>query len=390
MRLSTIQRWSLYLFFFSINFEVWDPLNTNGYFSVAKLTGILYLISILPSINNFIKVQNIKKFILLAWLFSTLLTIVSLVNINTYSSRFFSLTLFQNIFLFWFLINHERMEAGILDRGLFSFAVGSISVALFYYSGIGIEYNYGRVSIFGDNENIVGLRMAISIIILLSIIIQNTLNIKKVRFLLLLPMPIMLTLMAETGSRVAFLSLALSFLAGVFLIRTTSFRKKLVVILIALIIGFLGWHYVGESEILKGRFLQSINEGDLSSRDAIWKSIMPLIKENSIFGVGETGYHKFTIQKFGRNISPHNVLLEVLAYSGVVGLFIYLTFLTGLALNSFRYYNDTSLLLQILLFVPILGLLLSGQLLFVKIGWIIFAVSGSKVFYLNSEKEPTS
>ena len=46
-----VQRFALYLFFFSINFEVWDPFNTDGFFSVSKLTGLIYLFTIIPQIR---------------------------------------------------------------------------------------------------------------------------------------------------------------------------------------------------------------------------------------------------------------------------------------------------------------------------------------------------
>ena len=34
----------IFVFFFSLNFEIWDPLHTNGSFSVAKLFGIIYFL----------------------------------------------------------------------------------------------------------------------------------------------------------------------------------------------------------------------------------------------------------------------------------------------------------------------------------------------------------
>lgn len=60
---------------------------------------------------------------------------------------------------------------------------------------------------FGDNQNIIGLRMTISITILAFSVLQNTLQLNKFRYLLLTPIPVMLELLAVTASRVALISL---------------------------------------------------------------------------------------------------------------------------------------------------------------------------------------
>ena len=54
-----VQRLALYLLIFSVNFEAWDPLNTNGFFSISKLFGFIYLVTILPSLKEFLNVKSI-------------------------------------------------------------------------------------------------------------------------------------------------------------------------------------------------------------------------------------------------------------------------------------------------------------------------------------------
>jgi len=378
------QRIALYLFFFSINFEVWDPFNTGGFFSVSKLTGWIYLFSLMPAIRYF-NVADVKNpFFLSAWFYFIILTLVSIININNISFSFIDFTVFQNIFLFWVLFNHERKDSLILEKGMLSFALGSIALALLFNAGIGIEYEDGRVTIFGDNENIIGLRMSISLAILILNIAQNRLKLGWLRYLLILPIPIMVQFMIETGSRVALISFVLIIITGVVLFKTKNVFSKIIAYSVGAIISTILIIYIMQSETLLHRILITTNEGEFAGRDLIWRRLLPLIESNPIIGVGKTGYDYFSQITFGGFMSPHNVILEVLCYSGIIGLMVYLYFLYRIFKRGYHKYMVNGLLLPLLLLIPVLGMLVSGQILGVKIGWIIFAyIVGGSVLRQN-------
>lgn len=371
--LNQIQNIALYLFFFSINFEVWDPFNTDGFFSVSKFTGWIYLLTIIPQINNFIKTDRIKAFLLPICSFFVLLTLVSLININPVSYSFFEFSIFQNIFLFLFLLNHERKEPSVLEKGMLAFALGSVALALLFYAGIGIEYEGGRVRIFGDNSNGIGLRMSISVTILFLAIVQNRLKLGKARYLFLLPIPVMLLLLVETGSRVAFISFALIFVAGVSLFKTKKIWGKISIFSIGSLALIYSWLFLVLPEIVGQRLLLTYEERDLAGRDVIWQELFPLIKDNPIVGVGITGYSYFTKLSLGTLVSPHNVILEVLCYTGIIGLVAYLLFIFRVFDKGYKKYKKDGLLLPLLLISPVVGMILSGQILVSKIGYVIFA-----------------
>jgi len=387
MNLEKFQRWALYLFFFSINFEIWDPFNTGGFFSVSKLTGIIYFLTVIPHYKQFFLTSYIKPIIVPIWIFFGWLTIISLSNINSVSSYFFDFSIFLNILLFWILINHERKVPGILARGLFSFALGSIALSLYYYFGFGVEYEYygGRLSLFGDNANIIGMRMSISVIILMFTIVQNPFYLNKIRFLLIAAIPLMLKLMAETGSRVAFISFVLMFSLGVLLIKTKKTWHKLIVLAFGGILFTVIIQYVTDSATLMYRLLSTYETGDLAGRDIIWQDIIPLIKENPIFGVGITGYADYTQQFFRATPSPHNVIIEVLSYTGILGLFTYLLFVFRSCIFGWKAYKYKRAILPLLLLIPVVGLLFSGQILVNKIGWGIFGYATASGAFLPLE-----
>ena len=383
--LTKVQNIALYLFFFSINFEVWDPFNTGGFFSVSKLTGLIYFLTILPDIKQFLDTKFIKPVLIPVWLFFVLLTVISLLNINPISSSFFDFSIFQNLLLFWILINHERRVPGILTRGLFSFALGSIALSLFYNFGIGVEYTSGRVSLFGDNENTIGMRMSISVIIFLITSVQNPFRLKKIRFLLIAAIPLMLKLMAESGSRVAFISFVLMFTGGVLLIKTKKTWYKVFVLVFGGILFAVIIQYVLSSEVLMVRLLKASEEGDLAGRDIIWQKIIPLIKDNPIFGVGKTGYVAYSKQVFYEPSSPHNVIIEILSYTGIVGLIAYLLFVIRSFLFGLKAYKFRKKILPLLLLIPMAGYLLSGQILTNKLGWVIFGYATASGAFLPLE-----
>lgn len=329
-----------------------------------------------------------KPIITTIWIFFGLLLIMNGIHTDSMAEYFFDFTYFQNIVLFWILINHEQSEPGVLEKGMFAFAMGSITLALLYYNGIGIEYSGGRVSIFGDNQNIIGLRMCISITILILAIIKNNFRMGRVRFLLLLPIPVMIGLMVETGSRHAVLAFVLVFIAALFLYKTERSLWKIVSFFIGIASVFLIYQYIMQNEVIRIRLFQSVYEGNLSNRDVIWKNMIPLIKSNPIFGVGQSGYATYCQVIYGVYTSPHNVILEILAFTGLTGLMIYFYFLYLIFRRSWRMYRKDGLILPLLLLFIAFSMIVISHILEVKIGWAIFAfAAGSSVLNTEAEEE---
>ena len=122
------------------------------------------------------------------------------------------------------------------------------------------------------------------------------------------------------------------------------------------------------SEVLMLRLLQTVADQDLAGRDEVWVEIINIVQNNLIFGIGQTGY--FSI--FGL-ASPHNVFIEVLIYTGIVGLFLYLVFILRISIYAYKCIKIKGKILPLLLMSPIFGILLSGQILNMKLGWLVLA-----------------
>lgn len=378
LRLYKVQRSALYLYLFSLNFEVFNLL---GLGSTARLTGLIYLLSLSPNLQVYLKTSYTKKFfnpLVFLWLF---LSLMSLLNIDSSSSGIFDMTLLINILLFAVLVNHERKDPGVLKKGLIAFALGSVLLTVLYNMGMGIEYSGNRVSIFGDNENAIAVRLSMAMILLLYLVVTNQDQWGKWRFLLLVPVPSMLYFMFETGSRKGLIAFGLSFLLGALLLKTGYKVKKIFSFAVAAMAFMYIILLVQDSEVMMARIEETTEEQSIGAREEIWLSIMPLIKENIVWGVGQTGYDSYSSKVFGGDRSPHNVLIEVAAYTGIIGLGTYLYFLYLVARRALQSYKVLGILLPLLLMIPVFGLILAGQALNIKIVWAIFAFAVGTAYH---------
>src|SRR5690606_5781269 len=148
--------------------------------------------------------------------------------------------------------------------------LGAILLTLLYNAGIGIEYSGGRVSIFGDNENAIAVRLSIACLVLIYLVVSDNLSLKLWRFLLLLPIPIMMSFMFETGSRNAFLSFCLAFIVGVFFYKSGRKWYKIFIVVAAFIASTFFIQLLLESDVLYNRLLITGEEGNLGGREEIW------------------------------------------------------------------------------------------------------------------------
>ena len=367
-----IQQITLYLFLFSINFEMMS-LTSGSNISVSKVFGTLYIISILPQYQVFFRIDAVSHYLIPLALFFGLLTFINLVNINEFDASFFNLTMFLNIILFWIMINHERKDYLVLEKGMLSFALGATALAVCFIFGIGVIYEEGRLWMFGDDPNYIASRIIIGILILVLAVAQNRLKFGWYRYLLLLPIPIMIKLLYETGSRLGFIAFVLSLGTGVILYKTKNIWGKLSVLIVGLVTIIIAGLMLLQSETMVDRLKLTAETGDTAGRTEIWQSLIPVIEKHPVFGVGQTGYTYQSTLILSYKYSPHNVILEILCYTGITGLFIYALFLYRIGTAGYISYKEHRLVLPLLLLIPIAGIILSIQILTVKIGWVIYA-----------------
>lgn len=383
-----LQKYAVYAFIFSLNFEQLDLFNLKIDYLASKITiSILLFIAIFNYKTNF-SLKHFTKYTTPLLIYFGILTIISYFNKSTDYSTFVDFPFFLNILIFLILINFSTKKTDILLKGLFVFALSTIILTLLYFFGIAVtETLDGRFALFGINQNLLGLSICISLFTLLSILYENKLQLGRFKYLLIFLFPFMFILMIKTGSRVAFISFIIGLFAFLYLNKSIKKIKKLGIILITLILFIIIWAAFLQNSLILERLSSSIKQGDLSSRDMIWVTIFDIVSNNFLWGVGKTGYAKEVYYLMGGVASPHNVLIEVLCYTGILGLSVFLIFLFRIVRNTFKRIKFTGELLPVVLLIPILGMILSGQIFDTKIVWVIFAyVISSSVDRIQPEE----
>ena len=376
MKIEKIHNIILYCFVFLFHFEFWNVLGTYEYGSITKFVGYLFFLFALRDIKRFFAFKWLAPFLLPVFFFILLLTLISLFYQSTYSQNvsIFDYQTFQCIIMFWIICNYLRNNPKIIYNTLFFYLLGAITSGCLFYFGIGISINSGRLSIFGDNPNAIGIRMSISILILLSLVFENHIITKKKPYGLLASLPLLLPVLVASGSRTALASFAIGLIAFIIFIKMrTWFKIYFLVFSISSV--FILFLYFAESDLIKSRVQSSLEQKDTAGRIEIWDTVLPIFYNSPILGVGLTGYAEVVVPVYGETTSPHNVYIEVLCYTGIVGFFVFLLFLFRIGKQSINNYRVNNLILTTTLLLMILIVFIAGHGLFDKTFWYIYAVT---------------
>tara|TARA_X000000950_G_scaffold204072_1_gene245693 strand:+ start:33861 stop:35090 length:1230 start_codon:yes stop_codon:yes gene_type:complete len=378
---TSMQNIALYFYFFSINFE---SVNLYGYGSSSFFAGLIYLILISPSVKIFTAFNDNLKFFFPLVLFFVWLIFISLININSFSSRFFDLAFFLNILIFFTMVNHASKDKLALEKGFFFFAIGSIIAATLLFLGIGVDESdeglrAGRQTFFNSGPNEFGIKLVTGAAVIIAILIQDNLKLGRYRYLLALFLPIIINGILNTASRTAILCLLLLPLTWMFF-RVLKSKYKFYALFSGLFFVFISLIPVGffilQNQIVLDRIeYTSVSNSDFEElgRFFLWLGFYNLLFENLIFGNGLSGFDLITFKYFGFVESPHNIFLEIILYTGLIGLTIYFIFFFRTIYASYRLFKDFQMLLPILLLPTIFAYSMALQALTEKICWVVFA-----------------
>ena len=367
---------------FSLNFEMLSPFGEN--FSVSKIAAYCYIASLCLDIKKIFNTCQIGLYVICLFLMVIIFMISDLVNGG---ATFVNISFLLNVFLFWFIANHYREDNTILDKGIISYYFGSILLVLFFILGIGVSINEigGRLTMFGDNENAVGIKTATAIVFSVYLLLKT----KKLwhRCVMMLPLIGLISLNMMTASRTGLAIWSLGVLTLLFF----NIRSRVNRVLLIASIGFVfifSLSNMKEELVLYDRIMEVSEKGDLSGRDDIWKSYLPAIENNPILGVGYDGTQVWGKHYLGEDISPHNVFIEILLYGGVVGLTPFVMFLAMMVIHRFKKYKEEHQIFYVTFLLVIFAYLLSGQMLYVKLFWLLssLGIAESVIIRRNNEK----
>lgn len=375
--LQNINNFALLLFVFGVNFENWDPFGLQGVFSIAKITAIVYIASWIPFLHK-IKLKPIKPY-LVPLVFYMLVEFLSSAINSVYASNIlgtFNFKLIQLLILLTLIISHIYHNNAILKWVLYSFIANVLLLSVLSALGIGYEVieaqDGGRLEMFGENPNMIGMKASFAAIMLFYFIF----NTKKLwsKMLLVLPLLLIISMLIATASRGALLSIFVGLGIMVLIQRTSAIRK---IVLISIGIGVSAWlfnYIMTTNENFAMRMNFFLEEGN-TGRNDLWEGAYSIIMDNLIIGVGRPGALPVMQEYIGRAMDPHNVFLYVLMTTGLIGFVFFMTFLGRLAIRLFKDFKQTNTALYlVLLAILLFNMGKAGGFINSTFLWFFFAV----------------
>ena len=371
-----LRHFLIFLLGLSIPFNNYAISFAGTTWSLGLISSALYFISMLSDFHKIpVIVKIYGRFILNIFYFAIMLTFANVINANIYGTPVFPTTLFLCCVLFYVLLLHDKLDNGVILRCVYGIAFGCILMSILFLLGIGVTIgDDARIVMFGENANLLGVYMCLGAVIIFNRFILNEKPnrrlFKCIWYIILVPI---ILLLVSTSSRVAFISLILSFFLSVFLYRTRRRLRKYLLLFILVIVGFILYRYLLDSDFIILQRLQMVTqEGGLSGRDEIWSKLWPDVINHLFYGVGVTGYVDISMESLGMlfvsggntyGYSPHNVLIELILYTGIWGFLLFVGFWWKTCHSALVAIKTSSDALPFILFVSIIGCILSGQIL---------------------------
>jgi len=357
----------LFIFTFTLAFERAFPFLPG--LSFPKAAAILYLASLIlnPSYMRVLLEIKANKLIFM------LLSIWFLLNVFNggllkYGIEELDIPFFLNIALVWILLNHERLDPGILEKALIYFSLGYFCLVIIYYLGFYQTLSNGRVLIGKALPNALGMSGVFAICGALKLLRMRFNYSFFVKPLICIGAIMIISLILATGSRSSLL--ALVFVVGIFFF-WSSIKVKLGLITVGIILIPLALPFFS---VIIERSASTVENVEFGGRLMYWLFMLEVISQNIILGVGQGGYNFLTDLQFGHSPSPHNVFVEVFILGGLTAFILWLWLLKVVlsqGLYSIRYEKNIT---KLMLAPPILLVGVSGQIFNNSLIFYIFAL----------------
>jgi len=257
---------------------------------------------------------------------------------------------------FLLLIGLNEQEDDLFQVISKYFILGLFFASLFIFLGIGVEYIQNRLQFFGVNSNELASKYSMGIILLF----VNKDRYKT--FLINIITVLFIMVIFLTGSR-TFLLISLA----IILIQLYSNLNNLIFLSVLLFISISSFFFISKNlDFLLDlfRFTEANNINELGGRLDFWKFYLDQFLQNP-FGTGRARLMKNMQNEFGFYESAHNVLLEVSAITGILGLLLTVSIL----FKPYLLYKQAEEKFFLFLFIWQSGLFWANQAFQVKIYW---------------------
>jgi O-antigen ligase len=362
---------AVYFFVFSLSYEHLTLFGQNLDFILTKISCAFLILFSLFDLGSWKYVKDFKKPIFVLILYFIVHTLSSFMHRTYVYSDFFDYLFFLNILIFLSLGLVFLRDKNVLWNSLYVFSFSNIVLSFLYFLGVGQSSSFseleGRATIFGNNQNYLGVGLSLSALFLLyNLFFYRIGNVKKL--ISIVGVGPVIIFMLLTGSRTAFLLFLFGLILFLFLTSRINIFKKIVLFLFmslfVLSIGLVFWEKL---DVLH-RLAATVEDGDSANRDLIWAGLLYLFEDSFLLGVGKTGYLRII-----GDLSPHNAFLEVFVYTGLIGLVIFVYYVFVLFKRAIIHYKSSHDFFGIILCFAFFGVMMTGQLFDQKVVWFFMA-----------------
>jgi O-antigen ligase len=382
-RAITVIRWLFYSFVLSLPFET----AVEGWLEPTTILGALLSLSTLLQPGLFLRwpPRSFWCFVVYIYLFVTVSALEP--------AQYRELTI-RNVFLMvqltilcWIAYNVMR-DKQVAEQALLTFATGCVLLSLLQVTGVAsraVEADSAivRVTALGFHPNNLARILTLGLLALVGLTYGRGRSLLRPIFT---TWPFILLIGAaliQTGSRGGLLALAAGFMT--FVLRRGTIRTKLLnAIALLLVLGFV---FVAalQSDIMRARFEETLEEGDLARREQIYPTAWQMFQEKPVLGWGpiastyELGMRLGHPEEETKN--PHNLILYALVSTGLVGA---LPLFAGIALAVFSAWkarHGPHGILPMSMIVAVLVANMSGVWLSNKLHWLVMAYALAAMHY---------
>jgi O-antigen ligase len=392
IRPTRVIRWLFYAFVFSLPFETAGE----GLLEPTTILGALLLLSTLMQPGLFLRWPPRGFWCFLVYLY--LFAMLSMLELSQYSGltakNVFLLT--QLTALGWIALNVMR-DGHVAERALLIFGAGCVVLGFLQVTGVAsspvdTDAAIVRVTALGFHPNNLARILMLGLLAMIGLTFGRGKSLLQPIFVTWPFIVLLGAALIQTGSRGGLLALAAG-LMTLILRRGTVWTKLLNAVALMLVLGFIFLAAL-QSDVMRARFEQTIEEGDLARREQIFPAAWQMFQEKPIFGWGpitstyELGMRLGHIDEETKN--PHNLILYGLVSTGLLGALPLFVGIAYAVFGAWKTRHGPQGILPLAMSVAVLVANLSGVWLFNKLHWLVMAYALASLYHGAYARAPLS
>lgn len=305
------------------------------------------------------------------------------------------LRLLQVMLAFWASYNLMRSQQ-VGRTALVIFTLACIVRALLPLLGIARtahpQWGGGeRITALGQNPDNSASILAAGLVALLGLRYALERPLERGRWLVWPAFALIVLSVVDTGSRGGLLALAAGLIVFAFGGARTAWRRMRNAVVTVLAMGALVY-LTYTNDLMRRRFDETLEHGRLAGRERIYPELVQMFRERPLMGWGPVN-NKYELgirldERLHRRRDAHNLILEVLTSTGVVGGVPFLVGLGLCARGAWRARRRAHGVLALALLASVMTSNMSGNLIASQLLWLVLAYGLASLGYGTGPAPP--